>query len=300
MDNDDATIGRIFSRRELLAMTGSTGLLLAFGSVPTVFGQTKQKLIASPALTEGPFFVDEKLNRTNLIGNTTRKAVTGGVPLKIKVQVLKLVGEEYRPFTGAQIDVWHCDIEGKYSDISSPMNHENTTGQNWLRGFQVTDSKGGVTFETIIPGWYPGRAPHIHFKVRKHDAASNKTAELTSQMFFTDGDARQIYTQKPYLGAMDTTNLRDNIFNERTADGSVAGEHLLLKLTKTSSGYEALFTIVLTDQNFNSNLRRGRGPGGPGGPGRPGGPPPFGGPGSGGVALEENDNAWEMVNWADF
>lgn len=269
MDNDDATIGRIFSRREILAITGSTGLLLAFGTVPTVFGQTKQKLIASPALTEGPFFVDEKLNRSNILGNTTRKAVTGGLPLKIKVQVLKLVGDEYKPFTDAQVDLWHCDVEGVYSDVSHPMNHENTSGQNWLRGYQVTDAKGGAVFETIIPGWYPSRAPHIHFKVRKHDAASNKTAELTSQMFFTDADARKLYTQKPYLGAMDTPNSRDGIFNERTADGSVAGEHLILKLTKTTAGYEALFTIVLTDQNFNTNVRRGRG--GPGGPPRGGG-----------------------------
>ncbi len=269
MDNDDATIGRIYSRREILAMTGSTGLLLAFGTVPTVFGQTKQKLIASPALTEGPFFVDEKLNRANILGNTTRKAVTGGLPLKIKVQVLKLVGDEYKPFTEAQVDLWHCDIQGVYSDVSHPMNHENTSGQNWLRGYQVTDAKGGAVFETIIPGWYPSRAPHIHFKVRKHDTASNKTAELTSQMFFTDSDARKIYAEKPYLGAMDTSNSRDGIYNERTADGSVAGEHLILKLTKTAAGYEALFTIVLTDQNFNTNVRRGRG--GPGGPPRGGG-----------------------------
>jgi protocatechuate 3,4-dioxygenase beta subunit len=257
MDNDDATIGRIFSRREVLAMTGSTGLFLAFGTVPTVFGQTKQKLIASPALTEGPFFVDEKLNRSNILGTTSRKAVTGGTQLKIKVQVLKLVDDAYKPFTEAQVDLWHCDVEGVYSDVSHPMNHENTSGQNWLRGYQITDAKGGAVFETIVPGCYPGRAPHIHFKVRKHNAATNKTADMTSQMFFAEVDARKVYAQKPYSGAIETTNSRDGIFNERTVDGSIAGEQLLLKLRKTADGYEAQLTIVLTDQNFNSKGRGG-------------------------------------------
>lgn len=272
-DHDDATVGRIYSRREVLRWAAGTTLFAAISA--TSLGRFPQSskgitgLIASPELTEGPFFVDEKLNRSNLLTGTTRTSVVNGSPLKIRVRVLKLVGSDFRPFSGAQVDLWHCDVDGKYSDVSAPMNHENTSGQNWLRGYQLTDDKGEATFQTIVPGWYPSRAPHIHFKVRKHDVKSNKTAELTSQMFFQTDELEPIYASGAYAahGQPGTPNKWDSIFNERTPSGSTAGSQLLLSLKKSGDGYEALFTIVLTDKNFHPSTGRGRGPGGPGGPG---------------------------------
>jgi protocatechuate 3,4-dioxygenase beta subunit len=260
MDHDDATIGHIYSRREALALAASAGVSLvlsssAFALIPTSPQQGSGTLVASPVLTEGPFFVDGKLDRSNLLGKTTRKAVTEGKLFHVEVRVLKLVGSEYKPLDGAQVDLWHADAIGVYSDVDHPMNNEKTAGQDWLRGFQKTDTKGVAKFETIVPGWYMGRALHIHFKIRKHDAASNKTAELSSQMFFADSDFTELSTTAPYSEnrAPRTLNTRDGIFNERIEDGSKAGNHLLLKIEKVKDRYKAVFTIVLTDKNFGED-----------------------------------------------
>ncbi|HLO97845.1 MAG TPA: hypothetical protein VK171_04545 [Fimbriimonas sp.] len=260
MDHDDATIGHIYSRREALALAASAGITLALSSkafalIPPSPQQGSGVLIASPVLTEGPFFVDGKLNRANLIGKTTRKAVVDAKRLDVEVRVLKLVGSEYKPLSGAQIDLWHADAHGVYSNVDSPMNNENTADQDWLRGFQKSDEKGVAKFETIVPGWYMGRALHIHFKVRKHDSAANKTAELTSQMFFSDADFTELSTTAPYSEnrARRTLNSRDGIYNEKIEDGSKAGSHLTLKVEKVKDRYKAVFTIVLTDKNFGED-----------------------------------------------
>ena len=60
----------------------------------------------------------------------------------------------------AIVDVWHADAGGDYSGVGSLQ------GETFLRGIQTTDANGDAAFTTIFPGWYRGRAPHIHFKVR--------------------------------------------------------------------------------------------------------------------------------------
>lgn len=286
MENDDAMVGRIVSRREALRAVARGGLGLALVGAGRTIGIAspvqgagqKVHLVASPILTEGPFFVDENLNRSDLTKGSTRPSVKNGVPLQVSFTLLKLSGSDHTPLSQAHIDVWHADAIGVYSDENNPMNHENTSRQTWLRGFQVTDSAGSASFKTIFPGWYPGRTPHIHFKIRTYSTAAKATAEFTSQLFFKESDARRIYSVDPYTlaGERDTTNANDNVFNERQYDGSVAGEHMLLDLTKVSDSraYTASFTVLLSDQN----LRSGRG-GRQGGPPRGGfGPPPGRGP----------------------
>lgn len=260
MDHDDATIGHIYSRREALALAASAGMTLALSSsafalVPNLKQQGTSVLVASPVLTEGPFFVDGKLNRSNLLGKTTRKGVVDAKRFDLEVKVLKLLGGEYKPLEDAQIDLWHADAHGVYSNVDSPMNNENTADQDWLRGFQRTNTKGIAKFDTIVPGWYMGRALHIHFKVRKHDVAANKTAELTSQMFFADTDFTELETMSPYSDnrARRTLNSRDGIYNEKVEDGTKAGSHLTLKIEKVKDRYKAVFTIVLTDKNFGED-----------------------------------------------
>src|SRR5258706_14922 len=88
-------------------------------------------------------------------------------------------GATTAPAEGATVEIWHCDAAGQYSDVSDPG--FNTKGQNWLRGAQVTDANGKATFTTIYPGWYRGRAVHIHFKVHP-----DATKVFTSQLFFDD------------------------------------------------------------------------------------------------------------------
>jgi protocatechuate 3,4-dioxygenase beta subunit len=299
MDNDDATVGRIFTRREALHAAARAGLgLAAIGGIyklgstaPLLDNQPKVNLVASPVLTEGPFFVDEKLKRSDLVGNSTRPSVKNGVPLHINFTLYKLSGNTHTLLQDAHIDVWHADAIGVYSDEINPMNHEMTSHQTWLRGYQVTDTAGAAGFQTIFPGWYQGRAPHIHFKIRTYSSTDKVTAEFTSQLFFKEADTTRVYSVDPYTsaGRRDTTNATDNVFTERQKDGSLAGERMLVDLKKLSrsTGYTTNFIVVLTDQNLRAGGdRRGPGgrfggppPGGFGGP-PPGGPPPdgFGGP----------------------
>jgi protocatechuate 3,4-dioxygenase beta subunit len=274
MDNDDATVGTILSRREALTLAARTSLGLAFGGLVLADAdaafqakaQREVQLVASPAVTEGPFFVDEKLNRSNLLADTTRTAVVHGAPLTVTFTVYRLTNGKFAPLKGAMVDVWHCDALGVYSDEPAGMNAENTTSQKWLRGYQVTDENGVVKFTTIVPGWYRGRTTHIHFKVRQTDGKTAK--EFTSQIFFDDSVADGIFANAPYKlrGAREARNATDMVFTERQVDGSQAGEHLFVDLKKTGSGkgYEAKFAVALTD----NNLRVGGGH-------RPrGGPPP--------------------------
>lgn len=102
-----------------------------------------------------------------------------------------------------------------------------------MRGYQTTDAEGKVKFTTIYPGWYSGRAIHIHFKVRKDDL------EFTSQMFFTDEQNASVMKQSPYnkRGNPDTTDTTDNIY------GSDGAKLLLQPQADGSGGYTAEFSV---------------------------------------------------------
>ena len=79
-----------------------------------------------------------------------------------------------------QVDIWHCNASGIYSaeDV------EDTSGETWLRGYQITDANGLATFKTVIPGWYAGRTTHIHLRLRStYDSTSNGGTN-TTQLFF--------------------------------------------------------------------------------------------------------------------
>jgi protocatechuate 3,4-dioxygenase beta subunit len=107
----------------------------------------------------------------------------------------------------------------------------------FLRGLQRTDADGKATFTTIYPGWYSGRAVHIHFKIRS-DPDAAQGLEFTSQLFFDDEVSRTVFTQEPYLvkGPQDTPNDADMIYPG-------AGELLLLDLVPTGEGYASTFPI---------------------------------------------------------
>ena len=255
MHHDDKTVGRLFTRREALTTAAKAGLVLVAGPGLQQFGAAKQKvhIVVSPELSEGPFFLDEKLNRSDLVAGTSRATVANGLPLLLSFAVYKLAGNDHRLLKGAHVDVWHADAAGVYSDESGAMNHEDTTRQTWLRGYQVTDAEGSAQFKTIFPGWYPGRSPHIHFKVRTYSVANPATAEFTSQLFFRDADAKRLYAAEPYAsrGGHETTNANDGVYNESQVDGKPAGSLMLLDLTKNGRGYQAHFAILLDDTNLH-------------------------------------------------
>jgi protocatechuate 3,4-dioxygenase beta subunit len=119
--------------------------------------------------------------------------------------------------TNAQVHIWHCNAQGVYSGVSQPSNGGGAdhTGENFLRGYQMTDANGEVTFMTIYPGWYPGRTVHIHIKVRVFDASGTVTTEATTQLFFDDSTSNSVFSQNQAYsrnGPRDTTNTSDQIY----------------------------------------------------------------------------------------
>ena len=257
MENDDAPVGTILCRRQVLRAAAQAGagflalnwLAPLIAAEPAPSTQPKVDLFASPALTEGPFFVDEKLNRSNIVGDTKRASVVNGLPLALGFTIYQMAGKVLAPMKDVQVDVWHSDAAGAYSDESNPMNHEDTSKQTWLRGFQKTADDGKVAFETIVPGWYQGRTAHIHFKVRLYSAAGAKTYEFTSQLFVDDAITTAVYANAPYSSrpSRNTTNANDSVYNTTGTNGAVAGSQLLLGLTPASSnnGYVGTFSIGL-------------------------------------------------------
>ena len=197
--------------------------------------------VARPALTEGPFFVDELLNRSDIRSDPSTTVVKEGAPLKLKFNVYRVGSSACTPLAGALLDVWHCDALGGYSDVSGQGN-PNNIGQKFLRGYQITDSNGAVEFTTIYPGYYTGRTVHIHYKVRLF-SGSTKTYEFTSQLIFDDALTDQVFTQAPYntKAARGTRNNNDSIAQS-------GGSSILLNVTSDGQGgYTSTYDIGLTN-----------------------------------------------------
>ena len=95
------------------------------------------------------------------------------------------------------VDVWHANPDGTYSDVVNAGPGGSQVGKTYLRGYQTTADDGSVTFQTIYPGWYSGRAIHIHFKVRLYDGSS-ETYEFTSQLFFDPAVTSQVVQTSDY------------------------------------------------------------------------------------------------------
>lgn len=288
LHDDDQPVGRLLSRREALAMLGGiTGAAMlgapmlgkfldklpALGATPpaTPGATALPSCVVRPALTEGPYFVDEMLNRSDIRIDPSDGSIKEGLPLRLVFRVSDVSSTMCSPLKGAQVDVWHCDALGVYSDVQDAG--FDTSGQQWLRGYQVTDDTGTAEFITIYPGWYQGRAVHIHFKIRT-DPESDAGYEFTSQLFFDDELSEAVYENEPYAskGKSDMLNEDDGIFQQ--SEG-------LLTLTVEEEeiddvmGYVAIFDIGL-DTSQPSPSESGNGGGGPGGQGGPGGPPPGG------------------------
>lgn len=245
MDNDDILRGRPLSRREALTILGAAGALLFLGcsesssaTDPTTAGGSSS-CVVRPELTEGPYYVDEELNRSDLRSDPSSGIVKEGALLALAFDVSRIASGGCTPLSGAIVDVWHCDALGAYSDVSDPG--FDTTGQKWLRGLQATDENGRAAFTTIYPGWYSGRAVHIHFKIRSPAGASS-AYEFTSQLFFDDALSDQVFTRQPYAakGTRDLRNANDGIYRQ-------GGSQLLLAVTPAGDGYAAAFDIALQD-----------------------------------------------------
>ncbi len=212
-----------------------------FAPAPRVsFDVSQLSCVTKPALTEGPFFVDERLNRSDIRPDPSNNTVKQGAQLKLRFYVSRVTGATCVPLVGAWVDIWHTDALGAYSDVSGQGN-PNNIGQKFLRGYQITDANGSVEFTTIYPGWYQGRTVHIHYKVRLFDGAT-RTYDFTSQLTFDDTLTDQVFTQAPYntKGARGTRNSNDGIAQQ-------GGTAILLNVTSDGAGgYTATYALGLS------------------------------------------------------
>ena len=183
MDRDDVQIGRLLSRREILALLGASGIAALAGCRPSREGaavtmaesSALPSCIVRPEQTEGPYFVDNRLDRSDIRSDPATRVVKPGASLQLAIVVSRIgPGAACTPVQGAHVDVWQCDASGIYSGVRDPS--FDTSGQQFLRGFQRTDATGAARFTTIYPGWYRGRTVHVHFKVRTEPSEAEGTS----------------------------------------------------------------------------------------------------------------------------
>lgn len=225
-------------RRRALLMLGAAWLAGRANAQPGSGEKPAEPAcVLTPQQTEGPYFLDERLRRSDLRSDPADGSIKPGIPLALMLRVLAVDGARCAPLAGAIVDVWHCDAAGRYSGVDDP--HFDTAGKSFLRGYQITDADGAVRFLTIYPGWYPGRAVHIHFKVRAKQA-SGSNAELTSQLYFDDALTARVHAQAPYAGRSGQAprNEADGLFRQ-------GGRQLMLSPVLQEQGYAAVFDIGL-------------------------------------------------------
>ena len=190
MSKDGKKVTAGLTRRQ--ALTGAAATLgvglAAGGSASARAGEPiaatlpgAKMCILTPEAVEGPFYFDPKLVRADITEGRE------GAPLALALQVVSAT--DCAAIKGVRVDLWHADGLGMYSGYRGQGDDGvSTRGQTFLRGTQFTDADGQARFATIYPGWYPGRTPHIHFKVLL-DAKSL----VTGQLYFPDDLSTRIY-----------------------------------------------------------------------------------------------------------
>lgn len=211
-------------------------------AIPTVISSCAKKnnnsgssgnCTISPSETKGPFpiLTPTQLVRASIIGNRT------GVAMLITLTIQDK-SNGCTPLSGVLVDVWHCDKDGNYSQYGgTAMQATNYTSENFLRGRQTTDANGKVSFISIFPGWYSGRAPHIHLEI----LSASGSSLLVSQIAFPKNICDTVYATSGYRGIANQLNETDNVFSDsislNMAD-SLSGD--------ITNGYTLLKTITVS------------------------------------------------------
>ncbi|WP_137927382.1 intradiol ring-cleavage dioxygenase [Cupriavidus sp. 2SB] len=252
-------------RRHLLAMgLGGAALATLSRTAPAQApAEPSPSASASPLpltaqTTEGPYYFDAGKVRQDITEGQP------GVPLEIRFAVVDAAG---RPLAGKRVDLWHCNAAGVYSGYAGQTDDHDqrvsTKGQTFLRGSQPVDATGTAVFHTIYPGWYEGRATHLHMKV-----LDGSRAMLTTQCFLPDALSEYLYTQ---LSAYRRKRVRQTL-NSNDGIALQAGDTTLGAVREANGRYIATLTLVV-DPSATSKAERFPGPGEMmGGP--PPGPPP--------------------------
>jgi uncharacterized protein (TIGR03437 family) len=190
-------------------------------------------------MEEGPYFIEEKLLRSDVRSDPATGVLQSGALLTLAITIQNQTGGVCAPLVGAYVDIWHCNASGLYSDEAQ----ENTVGQKYLRGYQITDDTGTVNFTTIYPGWYSGRTVHIHIRVRTYNGTT-VLSDFETQSFFEDSLTTAVYQQSPYNTRpnRDTLNSTDRVYT-----GAANASLDIWSITQTSSGYAATLSLAVTE-----------------------------------------------------
>lgn len=187
-----------------------------------------------------------------------------GLPLRLGIRI---VDESCTPVTDANVDIWHCDVAGVYSSETADDpafctgSDAEALAARWFRGYVQVDANGVAWFKTCFPGWYHGRAIHIHFTVRR--PSREGTEYLTSQLAFDPALIAEIcgsHTDYVAHGQPDTSNTSDSVFPSATVE-----EYELETSRMTDGAMLAWKTIVIRSALSNS-VCSASGSGGMGGP----------------------------------
>jgi protocatechuate 3,4-dioxygenase beta subunit len=175
-------------------------------------------------MTEGPFFLDRMAVRRDITEGRP------GTPLQLRLTVVD--AGTCRPIPGAPVDVWHADARGEYSGFGG-----GGSGTTFLRGIQIAGDDGTVTFDTVYPGWYPGRAVHIHLK-----AHNGGNRVHTTQLFFDEDLTDEVYAASPYRGRSGsrTLNSQDSIYRN-------GGSRSTLAVSRDGDAYTGTLTLGIRD-----------------------------------------------------
>ena len=190
------------------------------GTTPT---STNATCAVTPTETIGPY-----PSRTDMFRSDVRES-RPGTPLTLTIKVVN-ANSGCAAVSGADVEIWQCDSVGDYSQYGSQTN------ATFLRGIQTTNAAGEVLFTTIYPGWYQGRATHIHVEV----TMSGRSVKVT-QMAFPDAINNVVHTQGVYAarGTNPTSTQSDMIFSD-----SLASE-LVTPTGSPSAGYAATFQVAV-------------------------------------------------------
>jgi protocatechuate 3,4-dioxygenase beta subunit len=244
--SDDHPFRRRMGRRHVIAILGALGVGALAAACrrsttpdeppatvpPTEAGpaETAGKhpaCVLTPETTEGPYYLDLHNVRSDI------REDREGAETRLAISVVDAAA--CAPLRDAAVDIWHADAAGVYSGFGAGAARPGSGGDGprFLRGTQVTGADGVARFVTIYPGWYPGRAVHIHVKVH----AGGREIH-TGQLFFSDSFTEGVYARAPYSArpGPDLRNAEDGIFARAQGSG-------LVSITAAGEAYDASITL---------------------------------------------------------
>lgn len=210
-----------------------------------------------PAETAGPFPGDGSnrasgalanvLSLSDIVRADIRSSIGGlsgiaaGVPLNLTLTLVN-TGSQCAPLAGRAIYLWQCDREGRYSMYSSGV-----TRQNYLRGVQVTNDAGQVSFQTTFPGCYPGRWPHIHFEVFSSLAVASRGANAirTSQLALPRAACTEVFNNASGYSASVAHFAAISLASDFVFGDTAAASQMAALAGNLAKGYDAALTVGL-------------------------------------------------------